>query len=157
MVRAVINVALAAALVSMPATAQAGCWRADEVAAAKIKDLDTMMMVASLRCRASDRSILTRYNQFVVKNRAPLTQANAVLRAHFASAGGLNAYDRYQVKVANRYGAGTDGLKCDDFASITNAALSERPGFAALSALAERAGTKPMLDAPHCPVSVARR
>ena len=47
--------ALAAAgmMACAPLPAQAaGCWAASDVAAAKVRDLQTMLMVATLRCRA---------------------------------------------------------------------------------------------------------
>jgi hypothetical protein len=150
-----------AALVIVAAPARAACWRGDEVAAAKVRDLDTMLMVSSLRCRTVDAGMVVRYNAFVTKHRAPLTQANVTLRARFAAlvgkAGALNAYDKYITKVANRYGAGADGLSCADFSSIADAAMAESPNFAALAAIAERAGTQPVMDDAACPVTMARR
>lgn len=147
-----------AAAVIVVAPAHAACWRADEVAAAKIRDLDTMLMVSSLRCRMVDAQMVARYNRFVVKNRIPLTQANETLRARFAAqvgkAAALNAYDKYITRVANRYGAGAEGLSCGDFAAITDAALGEAPNFGSLTALADRAGTQPVMDDDACPAPV---
>ncbi|MFM9978069.1 MAG: hypothetical protein ACKVOP_08510 [Sphingomonadaceae bacterium] len=159
MIRTLICALLATAIVAAPA--QAACWRADEVAAAKVRDFDTLLMVSSLRCRMQDPAMVARYNAFVTKNRVPLTQANVVLRTRFVAlvgkAAALNAYDRYITKVANRYGAGADGLSCADFASLTDAALAEAPSFAALTALAERASTRPVMDDEACAVTLAAR
>jgi hypothetical protein len=159
MIRTLICAFAATAIVAAPA--HATCWRADEVAAAKVRDLDTMLMVSSLRCRLQDSAMVARYNAFVTKNRVPLTEANVVLRARFAGlvgkAAALNAYDKYITRVANRYGAGADGLSCADFASLTDAALSEVPNLGALTALAERAGTQPVMDDAACPVTLASR
>ena len=159
MTRTVVVALVASALIAAPA--QASCWKADQVAAAKVRDLETMLMVSSLRCRGNGGTMLSRYNKFVVQSRAALTLVNDTLRAHFAESVGqgraLNAYDGYVTRIANRYGAGAEGLSCNDLSSITDAAVSERPTFAALAALADRAGVQPMLDGGVCGYAVARR
>jgi hypothetical protein len=158
MVRSIVIALAATAIIAAPA--HAGCWKADQVAAAKVRDLETMLMVSALRCRAQG-NMLARYNKFVVNARAALIQVNDTLRDHFSESVGaghaLNAYDGYVTRVANRYGAGADGLSCDDLSSITDAAVSERPSFEALAALAERAGVQPLLDGGQCAVTIARR
>ena len=158
MIRTFVIALAAAAIVAAPA--HASCWKADQVSAAKVRDLETMLMVSALRCRAQG-NMLVRYNKFVVQARPALTQVNDTLRSHFAESVGtgraLNAYDSYVTKVANRYGAGADGLSCSDLSSITDAAVSERPSFEALAALAERAGVMPLLDDALCAVTFARR
>lgn len=158
MVRTFVIALAAAAIVAAPA--HASCWKADQVAAAKVRDFETMLMVSSLRCRAQG-NMLARYNKFVVQARPALTQVNDTLRAHFSESVGagraLNAYDGYVTQIANRYGAGADGLSCNDLSSITDAAVSERPSFEALADLADRAGVQPRLDGGACPVTYARR
>lgn len=157
MMRTLVIALAAAAIIAAPA--QAGCWKTDQVAAAKIRDLETMLMVSALRCRGNGGTMLARYNQFVVQSRAALTEVNDTLRTHFAESVGqaraLNAYDGYVTRIANRYGAGAEGLSCEDMSAITDAALSERPSFAALASLAERAGVEPLLDEGTCAVRVA--
>jgi hypothetical protein len=158
MVRSLVIALAATAIIAAPA--HASCWKADQVAAAKVRDLETMLMVSALRCRAQG-NMLARYNKFVVQARPALMQVNDTLRTHFAESVGpgraLNAYDSYVTRIANRYGAGADGLSCSDLSSITDAAVSERPSFQALAALAERAGVEPLLDGGSCSVSYARR
>lgn len=157
--RTIIIALAAAAIVAAPA--QAACWKADHVAAAKVRDLDTMLMVSALRCRGNGGTMLSRYNKFVVRSRSALVQVNDALRAHFTESVGrvraVNAYDGYVTKVANRYGAGVNGLSCNDLSAITDAAISERPTFAALAALAERAGVEPILDGGFCSNRIAIR
>jgi hypothetical protein len=158
MIRTLVIALAAAAIVAAPA--QAGCWKADEVAAAKVRDLETMLMVSALRCRAHG-NMLARYNKFVVHARPALTHVNDTLRAHFADSVGqgraLNAYDSYVTRIANRYGAGAEGLSCSDLSSITDAVVHEHPTFHALAALADRAGVRPLLDGGQCNVVMARR
>ncbi len=146
-------------LVSAPA--QAGCWSAEAIAAAKVRDMETMLMVSALRCRASGHDFLGRYNNFVRKGRGALTQANDQLRAHFSAevgtARGLNDYDRYVTSIANRYGAGAEGLSCRDMASITEAAAAEGNSFLALEKLADRADVQPIIHGRRCAVTLATK
>ncbi len=147
------------ALVSIPA--QASCWTGREIAAAKVRDLDTMLMVSALRCRMGSSGLLAKYNAFVVQDRVALTAANNMLRAHFIAAAGkargLDVYDSYVTAVANSYGAGSEGLSCADMASIVDAAAGEGSTLEGLLAVAERAGVQPRLDDETCPLAIASR
>lgn len=137
---------------------QASCWTPREVAAAKVRDLDTMLMVSALRCRFETAGLLDRYKAVVTRHRAALTQINLELRDHFVSElgqkEGLHQLDRYITRVANRYGAGADGLSCDMLTSIAAAAEGEESTPEALIALAERAGVVPELAGQACPAPV---
>ncbi|MBA3897231.1 MAG: hypothetical protein H0X36_08905 [Sphingomonadaceae bacterium] len=151
----------AACAVMAAAPAQANCWKADDVRAAKVRDLDTMLMVSALRCRLGDTGLLERYNAYVVQDRAALTDVNNALHAHFAAEVGkakaLDAYDNYVTAVANSYGAGVTGLSCADMGSIVDAAMAEGASYEALSAIAERANVQPRLEGGACeaPMTIA--
>lgn len=137
------------ALVSTPVNA--ACWTQSEVAAAKVRDFDTMLMVSGLRCRFKSVALINTYNAMVVRHRAALTEANMQLKGHFTPAiGGANALDSYITRVANRYGAGAEDLSCESLQSIAEAALNEPPTLAALTALAERAAVVPVLPEGAC-------
>ena len=150
---------LSAVVATNATPAQAGCWKAEEARAAKVRDMETMLMVTALRCRTSASSFMDRYNAFVVGNRTVLTAINASLRNHYAErfgkAGSLNAYDGFVTKIANRYGAGVDGLNCADMSSIMDAVASEATSIESLSAVADRASVVPQLDEPVCSVRMA--
>src|SRR3954453_20387718 len=77
--------AAAAALlcVSMPAHAVMGCWNPTQVAAAKVRDLQSRLMVSTLRCQTVGADMSTAYNRFVRANRETIQAANAVLLAQF--------------------------------------------------------------------------
>lgn len=143
---------LAAALVAGPAQA---CWNDAEVAAAKIRDMETMLMVSALRCRLQGHDFLAEYNGFIGQSRPALTRVNDDLRGHFDGAGGLDGYDRYVTAIANRYGAGVDGLACGDMASILEAALAEGGSYEGLARLAEAAQIAPALEGGRCEFVVA--
>ena len=57
--------------ICMPATAQAqaGCWNQTQVAAAKVRDLQSRLMVATLRCAAMGQDVAAAYNRFLAANR----------------------------------------------------------------------------------------
>jgi hypothetical protein len=135
--------------------AQAACWNDAAVSAAKVRDLETMLMVSALRCRAADNAMLKAYNRFVTQSRPALAAVNQTLRDHFAGSGGLNAYDRYVTAIANRYGAGATGLGCDDMSSILSAAHAEGGSLAGLTRLANDAGVAPKLGGERCATTTA--
>jgi hypothetical protein len=135
------------------------CWTAQEVSAAKVRDLQTMLMVAGLRCRSGGADVLSGYNRFVSANRAALVEVNDRLKLHFRAlhgqAEGQRNYDRFTTALANAYGAGGSGTgNCAHMASLAAEASSAR-GSAALIAIAEDRGVSPEL--PTCPVRMAAR
>lgn len=158
--------ALVAAAATMATPAQGACWSGAAYEAAQVRELDTMLMVEALRCRATPANFVSDYNAFVSGSRAVLVRANDALRAHFAAAGGraraLDAYDGYVTAVANRYGAGSAGLACADMASIARAAAAANGSGQALAELARLADMRPTLPGGRCEVepstlSVAQR
>ncbi|MBO9575227.1 MAG: hypothetical protein J7494_05795 [Sphingobium sp.] len=155
-----LAVAIAAAMVSGPVSA-ATCWSADAVDAASIRDFDTSLMVATLRCRLHGVDISGDYNRFVREKRAVLVANNDVLRAQFAAGrgekAGLDAFDRFATALANSHGAGSDTLGCDDYKALAKAAVAAAPNRAALLELAGRAGVNPALPAAPCRGQVAAR
>ena len=150
---------IACSVLSLASTpVNAACWTQNEVAAAKVRDLDTMLMVSGLRCRFKSTALLDTYNAMVVRHRRPLSEANARLQGHFATViGGATALDRYITRVANRYGADAESLTCESLHSIAVAAMAEEPTLDALIALAERAAVVPVLPEGGCtpPVQIA--
>lgn len=137
---ALAAVTAALCLASAPANA-ASCFAREDAAAAKVRELQTMLMVAALRCRASGIDILPNYNRFVAAHRGTISAMNARLKAHFAVSGpaeGQRRYDRFTTALANAYGAGaTGGESCADMAALADEA-HDAAGAAELIAIAER-------------------
>lgn len=136
------------------APAEAACWNAADYSAAQLRELDTMLMVQALRCRNGQDNYLADYNRFVETGRLVLTGANMRLRNHFVAELGArqgpDALDRYITSVANRYGAGTEGLSCADMASIARAAVTAAGSAEALFQLAAAADMAPMVPGERC-------
>lgn len=161
------TLAAAAATVMLAGSANATCWSDVAYKAAQVRELDTMMMVEALRCRKTAANFVHDYNNFVVASRPALLKANADLRSHFSDSvgqkGALNAYDNYMTTVANRYGAGTEGLACEDMASIARAALATNGSADALYQIAVAANMVPSIAGERCgaeplaPITIAAR
>ena len=84
-----------------------GCWNEIQVAAAKVRDLQSRLMVATLRCPAMGVDVAGAYNRFVAANRTTIQGANGVIMAAFRAGHGGQAqiqYDRFATALANIYG-----------------------------------------------------
>ena len=148
------GLAALAAIAVCAGPAQAACWSDAAYRAAQLRELDIMLMVEALRCRKTSANFVEAYNSFVVASRPALLNANAALKSHFAQQvgerGALNAYDNYMTTVANRYGAGTEGLGCEDMASIVQAALGAGGAADALNGIVEAAHMVPAIAQDRC-------
>lgn len=146
--------------VAQPARAAETCWNNTETAAAKVRDLQSRLMVAALRCRAGGIDILSAYNDFVRVNRSTLQAANDILRAQFDSAHGPGAgqreYDSFATALANAYGAGeTSVARCAEVAAVAVRGVGAAGEIAALVALDEGLGATPGLPGGECPITFA--
>ncbi|TVV75070.1 hypothetical protein [Sphingomonas solaris] len=108
----------------LAAPAGAACWSTKERSAAQVRELQTMLMVASLRCRAAGIDITPDYNSFVRAARETIEGANLAIKTHFAAEGGSQAdYDRFTTALANAYGDGqTDAATCAEAVETAHAA-----------------------------------
>jgi phage terminase large subunit-like protein len=115
----VAALALAAMVTAHPAHA---CWTSAEADAAKVSNLNMMMMVSALRCRNGADNFLKEYNHFVKQNNPVLGAQNTVLKAHFARINGANnaeaATDKFVITMANHYGGGHASMGCDDLKNL---------------------------------------
>lgn len=161
-----VNVAAATmavlCLVGQAHAAGNDCWSGQEVAAAKIRNLQSMLMVAALRCHGSQVDVLADYNRFVNANRAAIVQANNSLKSYFTrtsgGAEGQRRYDRFTTALANTFGAGgSDGETCSDMASIARTAQDARGSFAQLVQIADREGLEPAMPTRNCPMAIAAK
>jgi hypothetical protein len=159
--RAVLGIAAVALVWAQPASAAMSCWEEHETAAAKIRDLQSRLMVATLRCRAIGIDVLTVYNDFVRINRSTLQEANGVIKAQFNRGYGRDGqhfYDRFTTAMANQYGADeTSGQVCEDTAAIAEEAMAADGDVALLVELADRTGGSPELPGGICPATLTAR
>ncbi len=136
-----------------------GCWNDTQVAAARIRDLQSRLMVASLRCSAMGVDVTPAYNRFVVANRATIQGANQVILSQFRAGHGAQAqlyYDRFATALANAYGAdATDPTVCADTASLADEGARAAGSTALLVAIADRFGFDSALPGGRCAVTFA--
>ena len=111
----VVSVALG---VVAPAQAEGSFGRAE-----KLRRLDIMLMVTSLRCRTTSDNFNVEYDSFATSHLSELNQANDELRRDLAnqvgSAGSARALDRISTVMANAYGQGHPWLNCHELKSVT--------------------------------------
>lgn len=148
-----------AVVAAMPAQAAMTCWNETQLAAAKVRDLQSRLMVATMRCQAMGVDVTPAYNRFVVANRATIQGANRIIMAQFRSGFGGQAelhYDRFATALANAYGDdATDRTICADTATIADEAAAAAGNVDALVALEDRFGFAPALPGGRCGVTFA--
>lgn len=156
-----LGLAAAALLYAQPAAAAMSCWDEHDTAAAKIRDLQSRLMVATLRCRAIGIDVLTAYNDFVRINRSTLQEANGVIKAQFERGYGHDGqrfYDSFTTAMANQYGGdATSGAVCEETAAVAAEAVAAESDVPRLVELADRTGGSPELPGGICPITLTAR
>lgn len=121
----------ASTTVATPVYAQS-CWTSAAVDAAKVRNLDIMLMVTALRCRMGPDNFQPDYYRFSSSHMAELNAANGVLRSQLAGAGAKGAdraLDKMSVTIANSYGTGHPDMGCKELRRATrDLASSSKPG-----------------------------
>ena len=143
------------AMASTPALAAPSCWSAELVQAAKLRQLDVMLMVGSLRCRTGGQDYRASYDRFLLRHRPMLGKVNqailAEMRGKLGAIGALEALDQASVRMANQYGEQA-AYGCGDLAEVT-AALADSADEALPKAADVLVGENVALEG--CPVQVA--
>lgn len=138
-----------------PALAAQNCWSAELVQASKLRQLDVLLMVGSLRCRSGAQDYRAAYDRFLLRHRPMLGKVNQAIlsemRTKLGPAGALEALDQASVRMANHYGEQT-AFGCHDLGELT--ALLAQSGDDALPKAADvLVGADTALE--PCPVQVA--
>lgn len=154
-----LTAALAVFSLAAGTSAQAAtCYTAASLPAAKLRHLDVMLMVSSLRCRTGADDFQADYEHFVDHNRGALSAANhAMLDDYAARLGAAKAsaeMDRLSVSMANHYGQGT-GIGCHELRMVAHD-LAETVQPAALSDAAEALVGQAALE-NACGAEIAQR
>ncbi len=109
--------------------------------AEKLRRLDIMLMVTSLRCRTGADDFQSDYGRFTSAHMTELNHANGILRADMAVQFGVGAanraLDRLSTTMANRYGQGHPWLGCHELKMVANQ-LAELQGTPALEEAADQ-------------------
>lgn len=109
--------AVGLSLVGLGGGAEAACYSAPEYRAARVRQLQTELMVAALSCaRHPELALRTKYNEFVNRFGPHLADNATVLRGHFARHYGKRRereFDSYITSLANE--ASMRALAVDDY------------------------------------------
>ena len=139
-----------------PAQAQS-CWGTEAVNAAKLRNLDIMLMVTALRCRMGADNFQPDYYDFSAAHQAELNVANGVLRAQFTGGGATaaeRALDKMSTGIANSFGLGHAELGCHELRQITRDLAGSRVSGALLDAADALVGA-PVIPGGSCAMRVA--
>jgi len=133
------GLALTLGIVSQPASATSTAgWSQADRSAATVREFQTRLMVAALRCRAAGIDVLASYNQFIAADRAEIAAANDRLKVHFKSASpasGDRDYDRYTTSLANGFaGEQWSPDSCDGAARLAREAARSSGNLLAVAA-----------------------
>ena len=112
-----------------PASAASACWSAELVRAARLRQLDVMLMVGSLRCRTTAQDYRTAYDRFLFRHRPMLSKANLAMLGEMLKLGSVGAsdtLDRASVRMANQYGQQA-GYSCAELGEVTSALAKGGP------------------------------
>ena len=144
---------------AQPARAAMGCWDQNHAAAAKIRDLQSRLMVATMRCRAFGFDVLPEYNEFVRANRSTIQEANGLIKKQFTRGygpQGQSRYDSFTTSLANAYGADETSVEvCEETAELASEAVAAAGNADRLLYIADSIGSRPDLPGGECPVSLA--
>ena len=118
--------AASALLAGSPAAAQS-----DVQSAEKIRRLDIMLMVTSLRCRFGADDFQADYRAFSARHLSTLnaagTRLTQNLAAHYGAQGARRALDRLSTSMANSYGLGHPTMDCSQLKRTAHALAYETP------------------------------
>ena len=149
---------LAAMTIATPAQA---CWTSAEQDAAKVANLNMMMMVSALRCRKGPDDFLADYNRFVKNNNPVIGSQNAAVRNHFARTNGNGnadlAMDKFIIGIANSYGGGHGWLGCAQLKLVAQDLSLNGHNVGSLLVIAKETVDEVPLSGGNCPVNIASR
>jgi hypothetical protein len=147
------------AIAATPSAAEPLCWNAKTIEAAKLRQLDVMLLVGSLRCRKGPSDYRAAYDGFLLQHRAMLGRANleilSEMRGALGAAGAADALDRASVRMANHYGE-TSAVGCAELGQVA-AALARSSAEALPRAAQVLIGKDAVLASCGVQVAVAGR
>lgn len=155
------KLAVAAVMVALSSQPAQACWTNAAQDAAKIKHLNTMLMVTALRCRNTPDNFLPHYNRFVSKHNNLIGSQNAALKGHLAQTygarGAEGALDRMSIGFANSYGNGHKAMNCKQLKDLAAKLSTESHGVATMSAAADSVVVGQSWAGATCATRIAAR
>lgn len=137
------------------------CWTNVEQDAARIANMNQMLMVSALRCRFGNHNFLDNYNRFIRNNNALLASQHNIIKARYARNVGEKAafaeLDKFVIGLSNYYGGGHGDPDCSKLEKLTDDLSQGRNGVSELADLADELVGVPRQASSACPVSIAAR
>ncbi len=103
---------------------EAQCWQPYEVEAARVRDLQIMLMLGSLKCRSTNSEITAKYDKFY-ERMGSADKYNNALKLRFMRENGIadgqRAYDDFITRLANSH---TDGVQSAGFCQMADTLLT---------------------------------
>ena len=149
---------LAVSLVATPAHA---CWTNAEQDAARIANMNQMLMVSALRCRFGNDNFLSDYNRFVRQNNDVLASQHNIIKARYARTMGQKAafaeLDRFMIALSNYYGGGHGDPDCAKLEKLSGELSRGRQDVKTLALIADEVVGVPRQASQACSVTIASR
>lgn len=105
-------IAVVCALAASPTYAQS-CTATSVQASVKVRELQSILMVGALQCRAVPGStVIADYNRFIATHKVALANHNGALRSYFMHAStktGASAFDQFATRLANAHAQSARG------------------------------------------------
>ena len=156
-VAAGLNLAIVSSSIAQAAP-PADCWAPEEVAAVRVRNLQSMLLVESLKCRDTVPDTVVAYNDFVTKKRELLLADKYRVQDHFiknfGAAAGSVASNNYETRAGNHNSSsGISPERCRSVAAYArlaaNASDQDLPAFAGAVAR-----SNPIADCPVAPAAM---
>ena len=151
-------VCLGLLLVATPAQA---CWTNAEQDAARIANMNQMLMVSALRCRFGSNNFLSNYNRFVRRNNDVLADQHGIIKARYARSMGEKAafaeLDRFMIALSNYYGGGHGDPDCAKLEKLSSELATGRQDVKMLALVADEVVGVPRQATQACSVTIASR
>lgn len=155
------SMASAMAGLSLMAAPVQACWTNAEQDAARIANMNQMLMVSALRCRFGNDNFLGDYNRFVRQNNDVLASQHRIIQARYARTMGQKAayaeLDRFMIGLANYYGGGQGNPDCAKLEKLSSELSRGRQEVASLARIADEVAGIPKQAAQACSVAIAAR
>jgi len=136
---------------------EAQCWQPYEVEAARVRDLQIMLMLGSLKCRSTNSEITAKYDKFNERMESA-DKYNSALKLHFMQENGISdgqrAYDDFITRLANSH---NDGVQSAGFCQMADTllTLATNAGENELPMLARNFSEKPAGVGDVCELKTA--
>lgn len=156
------GIGMAAALAVLAAVpARAGpCWTEAALDAARVQELQVMLLGVNLRCKAAGIDIEAQHDQFLIRHAGIFAAIDQMLKAQFddgADRRGHGEFATYMTRLGNYYGVGrTDAGTCAIFGALASDLSKDGTSAATLTAYARELVEMPRFIGAACPAQTVR-